>query len=299
VFSNGATLYPRVLISVEPVPKGPLGLPAGKTAIRSARSSLEKPPWKNLKAIEKTLDERFLRPMYVGTSIAPFRALDPDLAVVPRISGVLVSGNDPRIEADPGLAAWIREAERLWDENKPSGSTLSFLEQIDYRRKLSDQFPIAQHRVVYTKSGANLVAARLTDIEAVIDHKLYWAPVGSIEEGQYLVSILNSKILQDKVRPLQSRGQFGPRDFDKYVFAVPFPLFDRDNPLHVAMADLGARAEKVAADVMIPAGTGFKKARTMVDKALDEDGVSEEIEAAVDDLLDMVPPPDPTAVGVD
>jgi hypothetical protein len=254
-------------------------------AIHSARSSLEKAPWKNLTSLTGTLGERYVRPMYLGTSIAPFRAFTSGVAVVPWIGGELVDGANQKIDTDSGLAAWWRSAEAAWEKNKATSSNLSLLEQVDYRKKLSNQFPIAEHRVVYTKAGANLVAARITDTTAVIDHKLYWAPVGSIDEARYLVCILNSQVLQDTVRPLQSRGQFGPRDFDKYVFVVPFPLYDRDDPGHSALAELGARAERVADAVVLPAGATYRTARKLIAAALREDGVASGIEDAVVTLL--------------
>lgn len=286
IFSQGASLVPRVLVTAEEAPAGPLGVPAGKIAVRSARSSLEKAPWKNLPGLAATIGDRYVKPMLVGTSVAPFRVFTSGLAIVPRVGGELVDGSDPRIESDSGLASWWRAAEAAWEENRAKSSTLSLLDQIDYRSKLSNQFPLATHRVVYTKAGTNLVASRVVDPQAVIDHKLYWAPVGSVEEGQYLAAILNSDTLQQRVKPLQSVGQFGPRDFDKYVFAIPFPLFDRENEDHRRIAKLGGKAEEVAAAVGLPEDVTYRKARPMITKALADDGVAAEIESAVARLLD-------------
>src|SRR5690606_10549000 len=106
------------------------------------------------------------------------------------------------------------------------------------------------------------------------------------EEGQYLAAILNSDTLQQRVKPLQSVGQFGPRDFDKYVFAIPFPLFDRENEDHRRIAKLGGKAEEVAAAVGLPEDITYRKARPMITKALADDGVAAEIESAVARLLD-------------
>lgn len=286
IFSQGATLVPSVLIRVEKAPVGPLGVPAGKIAIQSARSNLEKAPWKQLPSLTGTVEGRFVHPIYLGTSIAPFRVFKAGHAVVPWVGGELVDGNNPRIETDPGLAAWWRSAEGAWEANKGSGTSIGLVDQIDYRRKLVNQFPISEHRVVYTASGANLVAARLEDVEGVVEHALYWGPVGSVEEAQYLISILNSKTLLAHITPLQAVGQFGPRHFDKYVFAVPFPLYNPDDSLHVRLAGLGARAETVAAGVELSDGVGFRKARSLITEALSDADVTSEIENAVNELLD-------------
>jgi hypothetical protein len=94
-------------------------------------------------------------------------------------------------------------------------------DQIDFQSKLRRQFPTPAHRVVYTKSGQHLAACRIDDPNAVIDHKLYWAPVATVEEGRYLTAILNSQALAVAVAPLQARGQHNPRDFDMHIFAIP------------------------------------------------------------------------------
>jgi hypothetical protein len=81
------------------------------------------------------------------------------------------------------------------------------------------------------------------------EHKLYWAPVDSVEEARYLTAILNSQALTRSVLPLQSRGQHNPGDFDTHIFALPFPGFDETNGVHATLADLAGRAEHVAHSV--------------------------------------------------
>ncbi len=85
-------------------------------------------------------------------------------------------------------------------------------------RQLTAQFPIAPWRVVYTASGNTLAAAIINDHLGIVEYKLYWAAVKSKEEAQYLTAILNTPILDRLVKPYQSTGAFGPRDFDKYLW---------------------------------------------------------------------------------
>lgn len=75
-FAQGATLVPSVLIRVKRVSAGPLGTPAG-TTIESARSPLEKPPWKDLPSQRGVVEERFLHPMHVGATIGSYRRRRP------------------------------------------------------------------------------------------------------------------------------------------------------------------------------------------------------------------------------
>jgi hypothetical protein len=73
--------------------------------------------------------------------VLPFRVLNPARFVIPLTQrGVLLDGNDPTIDAYPGLATWIREAEALWTERGRSKLTLA--QQIDHMKKLTQQVPI-------------------------------------------------------------------------------------------------------------------------------------------------------------
>jgi hypothetical protein len=83
-FRQGATIVPRVLHIVEPAPQvGNLGLAKGIERVRSARTSQEKKPWKNLATREATVESRFVYDLLLGSSIAPFRVLASEKCVIP------------------------------------------------------------------------------------------------------------------------------------------------------------------------------------------------------------------------
>ena len=88
---------------------------------------------------------------------------------------------------------------------------------------------------------------------------------------------------------MQSRGEQGARDFDKLIFTLPIPLFDPRDVTHVALATAGEEAERVAGAVAIPAGASFQRARSLVRRALNEDGTS----ARIDDLVETLLGPNP------
>lgn len=284
-FINGATLYPRSLVTVRRAKAGPLGLVSGRVPVRAARSSLEKGVWSELPDLQGTIEEQFVRRVHLGATIVAFRGREPALAIVPWADGQLIDADDDHLDEFPGLAAWWRTADELWKAHRGAKVKFNLLGQIDYQGKLRKQLPAPPHRVVYTKSGQHLAACRIDDSTAVIDHKLYWAPVDTISEGRYLTAILNSQALTAAVKPLQARGQHNPRDFDMHVFALPFPIYDPGNGAHAALAQLAARAEQVAAEVELDDTWQFQRARRAVREALQEDGVARTIDEAVAELL--------------
>ena len=284
-FYQGAILIPRMLLCVRELPGGPLGTPTGTRRVASLRSTLEKPPWKDLDDLEGVVERQFIHRTYFGASIAPYRVINACTeAVIPRTADRLMDGSDDQLDQYPGLADWWRRAEAIWEANRSDSSRLSLREQLDYYGKLSGQFPLPRHRILYTKSGNRITACRIDDPQAIVDHTLYWAAVESVEEAQYLQTILNSDEVHAKIEPLMSEGLFGKRHIDKYVFAAGFPMYDPGSELHQQLAAAGARAEAVAAEVDVSTAGSFQLARRQVRAALGGQ-VGDEIEQLVHTLL--------------
>lgn len=279
-FSQGASIVPRVLFMVEMRQATGLGTGAGRKAVRSQRSATEKQPWKQLPAMDGIVETTFVRPVYLGDNVLPFRLLPPRHAVIPWDGKELLAGNSDRIDDYPGLAAWWRHAEETWTAHR-SSERLTLLGQLDFRRKLSQQFPPPPYRVVYTKGGMYLAAAIITDPAAVIDHKLYWATASGLGEARYLTAILNSDVLTQLVRPLQARGEHNPRDFDKYIFQLPIPLYDPNISEHRQLVQSAERAEQVSHAVELPSGVSFQALRRRIRIAMVEDGVAQDIDELV------------------
>jgi hypothetical protein len=226
------------------------------------------------------VESQFIKPLYLGRTMVPFRCLESYLAVVPWDGNKLLSGADPDLDRYPGLQAWWRRAEQLWNEHRRS-ERLSLLQRVDYQHGLSGQFPSPPHRVVYNGSGQYLAAARVSNPEAIIEHKLYWAPCRSEEEALYVVGVLNSPVVTELSAPLQSRGEHNPRDFDKIVFQLPIPRYDPESALHVRLVALARRAEGIVALLEFPESKRFEALRRQCREALETEGLLGEIDQVV------------------
>jgi len=282
-FRQGAILVPRMLIMVEEEAPGPLQ-PKTYRAVRSRRGRLDKQPWRSLPDHSGAVEAIFVRPVFLGEHCLPFRLLSPAKAVIPFDGKALLSGEDEQIDRYPGLADWWRAAEETWTANRISEKR-TLLEQLDYIKQLSAQFPIAPIRIVYTKAGNYLTAAMVTDLEAVIDHMLYWGVASTVDEARYLTAVLNAPALNKLVEPYQSRGLFGPRHFDKYVWYAPVPEFDPTDERQRHLVTLGEEAEGIATQVKLPAGIGFQRARRLIRQALDDVGIADALDAELSSLL--------------
>lgn len=105
---------------------------------------------------------------------------------------------------------------------------------------------------------------------------------------RYLEAVLNSPVLLERVQPLQTLGLLGARDFDKYVFMVPFGAFDPSSDDHMEVVRLAEAAEEVAAGVDVSGARTFQAARKLVDAALLSNGVAREMAAAMEGVLPVV-----------
>lgn len=190
-FRQGAVLAPQFLVLAVEGPVSPLGVGAGRVSLKSRRSVFEGKRWCNLPGLSNNIESQFARPTYLGQSILPYYAGTPVRSVLPISGSKLMSRAE--IEEYDGLSDWWGNAERLWDENKVKSDESTLLERINFHQQLTSQLEASSHRVVYTKAGNRLAAARISDPSAIIDFSLYWGAAVGSDEALYLAALLNSE----------------------------------------------------------------------------------------------------------
>jgi hypothetical protein len=158
-----------------------------------------------------------------------------------------------------GLHGWMSKAERVWDEN--ADSSMKLVDRWNYHNELGAQFPSRQLLVVYAKAGTLPSACVVRQSQMAIDHKLYWSSITTELECNFLTALFNSEAARSRVENLQSRGQWGARDFDKVIFNLAIPRFDSRNAVHKNLAAAAKRAEELAAAVSFPEAIKFPRAR--------------------------------------
>jgi len=62
--------------------------------------------------------------------------------------------------------------------------------------------------------------------------------------------VLNSLVLDEAIKPLQTRGFFGERDIAKGPFRLPIPCYDPSQSSHWRLAELGQECHQRIAEVL-------------------------------------------------
>jgi hypothetical protein len=80
-----------------------------------------KEPWRSLPSIRRTVEAQFVRDLFLGASVAPYRVLSPVASVMPWLGGddgsvVTLNASTASAAGYPHLAGWLAEGERHWEE---------------------------------------------------------------------------------------------------------------------------------------------------------------------------------------
>jgi len=254
-FKQGATIVPQACWFVEVVDVQPEFVVVHTSKRVEVRGKVER------KMPLLPVEKEFVYGVLTSAEVMPFCHLPPSLAVLPVLptgSGYsIVRREEAQRRGYTKLAKWLEEAEKVWSEIRGGkAGRMSIYERLDYQRGLTAQSPRAKFKVVYLRSGTNL-AATIVDIEkslrenpllngVIIESTLYHYETNDINEAYYLVAILNSSVLDQLIKPMQSRGEFGERDIHKKPLEFPIPKYDPNNEIHKRLSELGKKASEIA-----------------------------------------------------
>jgi hypothetical protein len=303
-FAEGATVVPRSFWFVQIQDSVGLGVDASrpyvKTDARAIRTAKEQ--YQDVR-MEGNVESEFLYATLLSTDLVPFGHLPFRRVVLPilwKSDGYkMLTAADARKEGYLGLAEWLDKCERIWTEKQgEKAGRMTIYQRLDRYRGLTQQRR-KRYSVVYPKSATYLCAGVIESTDGleqaghpaskfVADHVLYYTDLDSSEEAHYISAILNAPVVDTLVKPLQSRGDFGPRDIHKKMWAFPIPSYDASNPAHKKLASLGADCTCTAATFVggLSAklrGGSLGRLRTMIRENL-RDRISE-IDSIVKEIL--------------
>lgn len=271
-FSEGATLFPRPFWFVEPVPQ-PLGFDPARPSLRSTPESvrLAKPPW-GAYTLAGAVESEFLYATLLSTEVVPFGHLGLRLVVLlmrPTNNGFrMLRREEAERGGYLGLAEWLAKAEEYWAEGRgEKAQRMDIYGRIDYQGDLTAQAPAAT-KVVYMDPGTNLTALVVevaaedsTEVEGlrtqgfVVESVTYSADMVNPTEAHYLAALLNSRHVNELVKPMQAQGLWGPRHFHKKVWELPIPRFVPGLQEHTDLATLGQECARKVGNILPSAPT--------------------------------------------
>lgn len=271
LFKQGATLVPRNFWFVE-IQKHPrLGINPQKPYVKTSEVIIKyaKPPYRDI-IFEGNIEREYLYATLRGSEVVPFSHLPFLMVVLPLHKNKnryeILHKEDVKL-SDPSLHRWLSKAESEWDRLRgEKAERVSAIEWLNYRNKITNQTPSKRFKVLYLTSGTHLASCLVnletelktsiddTEIQMngyVADTKTYYYETENKKEAQYLVAVLNSEIVDDLIKGMQSRGLWGPRDIHKKVLELPIPKFNPKNPIHRELSEIAKRC-KTKADKILP-----------------------------------------------
>jgi hypothetical protein len=209
------------------------------------------------------VEREFIYGILTSAEVVPFCHLHPNLAILTIMGSnggyEIIQRPKAQARGKAYLARYLEEVEREWARVRTERQRgTSVYDWLNYQNKLTKQNPNFKYKVVYLRSGTNLAATVVVDkpylvkvgnnelkVNGIIIHTtLYLYQTNNEDEAHYLTAILNSSILNELVKPMQTKGAYGPRDFHKKPLEFPISRYDSTNPVHRSLSELGKEARE-------------------------------------------------------
>jgi hypothetical protein len=105
----------------------------------------------------------------------------------------------------------------------------------------------------------------------IAESTTYYFDTESEDEAHYICAILNSRFLDQLIKPLQTKGKFGPRDIHKRPLLFPIPEFDPQSAEHIELSNISKQShEKVKQELSSINTTSIGVIRKKLRKMLEE-----------------------------
>ncbi len=260
-FHQGASIVPRSLFFVD-ITESQLGMDHTKPLVQTSRRAIKmaKPDYKDIK-LHDNIESKFLYGVITSTEMVPFGFLKPCLVILPILNKddqyQMINSLEAKREGFSKLSKWFENCEKIWNEKRgEKAESMDIYKRINYHKLLETQDPNKKFKVLYPTSATYLISC-VVDVKdseiltmrsdnfefklqgIIIDTKCYHYETDNKDEAYYLCAILNSNIIDNIIKPMQSQGKWGPRDIHKKVLEIPIPKFNKLNSLHLKLSSKG------------------------------------------------------------
>lgn len=231
--------------------------PAVPPLVTDPRAIAEaKKPYQDVR-MEGVVESEFLYATLLSTDLVPFGHLEYRPVVLPLEKDGdhyrMIKAEEARSRGFLHLGTWLNAVENEWQTRRTTKAANSTsLDWLNWQSKLARQRAEVQYRVVYAMSGsymcASVIQSNNLEFDAgeqhipaqgfITDYKSFFYETDDRQEAYYLAAVLNSPIVDEQLKPMQTRGLFGPRDICKKVLELPIPAFKADISEHQQLAAL-------------------------------------------------------------
>jgi len=256
----GGSIYPRPFWFVEFNIKQNLSFDLESPPLISSRKvqDVGKKEWKDVTR-SGNVEGEYIFVTLLGKDIIPFGFVAFRPVVLPiqveqtRLN--VLDSDALRNNGKPLIADWVEGNQRIWEVRRTDKSEKTFPRVIDRLNRynvVTDQDPSKQYVVLYNARGANAMAyvldrktippirvgelAKLENRQFVVDITTYYYATNDLNEAHYISAVLNSSIINKKVKPFQPRGKYGKRDIGIRPFMLSIHEFDKKNEDHLQLA---------------------------------------------------------------
>lgn len=265
---EGASIVPRSFWFVEFI-NGKFGYDLQEPQVQSKILPNAKEPWKYISFKDK-VEKDFIYATANGKNILPFKpTFQPIVLPIEKrtLNYRILDAKELRSKGKFKMAAWLDKANDEWQKHATETSRKSFpnvMTRVNYHNLLTQQKLNLQYYFLYPASGTNIAAAvvdtknippfdlggnYLVPSGFIADHKTFWLGTNNRDEANYLAAVLNSNVIDELIKPIQTQGAFGARDICRRPFEFNIPEYDSKNEIHKELAKLGAEAAEIAKDL--------------------------------------------------
>ena len=283
-FIQGATIVPRNFYFVDIDESSSLGIDLTAPPITSSTENKSKPPWDKIK-LSGNIESKYIFGTIIGEDLVPFGIRKLRIVVLPitfqrdKIS-IISNSLDLQHTGDLKATKYFEIIEKEWSLNATAKSKkMTPFKRLNYNNGITSQNPSKIYKVLYVASSTYLASCVIDTNDDkifsdnskiklngfVAESKTYLFETNSEDEAYYLSSILNSKVIDDKIKPFQTRGLWGARDIHRRPLLFPIPKFDQKNSNHLELSKLGKKcSEKVPEIVKKYKQYGIGKLRSLI-----------------------------------
>jgi hypothetical protein len=268
LFRMGARLAPRPFFLIGFDAHSEFGLNPKIPKIISTDESVKsaKGEWSKVK-INGSIESKYIFSTFLSRDILPFGFKEFRAVVLPLINenNELKLLNEVELynRGDINAAKWFESVEKYWTDyssEKSKSNFPSIIDRINYQSLLTSQDISKKYIILYASAGKYMVSVvidRTNKVEFKIGNTIIkssefiaesdtWFFATNIqEEAHYLCSILNCNLLNEKVRPLQTKGLYGERHIHRRPLTFNIPKFDSSNNEHVRLAEISKNLHSI------------------------------------------------------